>query len=264
MRAAVSDVRPAPERGTAPTPPRVTKPAGSTPPSASTARPASLAALAAGVSPSKTVGKVFFHNPASGTDQECSGSALSSRGGRLVITAGHCVYADNVVMQNWVFVPMYDNGKAPYGKFPAATYRTFDTWRTNTDRERDVAMVTTTTNESGQLLVPTVGGNGLAWNQSFSISATILGYPGAAPYDGTTQESCQGTSRQDDNPGEVIEMQCPLNGGSSGGPWLSGYDNATGMGRVNGVMSTRDVLGFAQSSYFDDQVKSLMDLADND
>jgi hypothetical protein len=33
-------------------------------------------------------------------------------------------------------------------------------------------------------------------------------------------------------------MACPLTRGVSGGPWLTGYDSATGLGNINGTSST--------------------------
>ena len=46
--------------------------------------------------------------------------------------------------------------------------------------------------------------------------------------------------------------RCPLNHGSSGGPWLVDYDDS-GLGYINGVMSY-GFLGSVGSSYFDSTV----------
>jgi V8-like Glu-specific endopeptidase len=218
------------------------------------------------VNASSTVGRVFFHDPSDGLDHSCSGSALNSASKRLVITAGHCVHggAGRSYMQNWVFVPRYNNGARPFGTFSARTFRTFNEWTGSGSRDHDIAMVTTWNNERNQTLVNTVGGNGLSWNYPRDVFLTILGYPADPPYDGTWQQYCQGTTRRVGLFDGRIEMQCGFTGGSSGGPWLRAYDNASGLGNVDGVMSTLASNGWNRSSYFDDKVKSMLDATVND
>jgi V8-like Glu-specific endopeptidase len=250
------------------------KPAGSTSPSApapGTTTPAralagSELAVSAAVNASATVGRVFFHDPSDGRDHSCSGSALNSNSKRLVITAGHCVHGGSgrAYMQNWVFVPLYDHGARPFGTFSARTFRTFNAWTGSSSRDHDIAMVTTWNNERNQVLINTVGGNGLSWNYSRSIFLTILAYPADPPYDGTWQQYCQGTTRRVSLFDGRIELRCGFTGGSSGGPWLRAYNNATGLGNVNGIMSTLTTTGWNRSSYFDDKVKSMLDATAND
>lgn len=48
-------------------------------------------------------------------------------------------------------------------------------------------------------------------------------------------------------------------GGSSGGPWLRAYNDSSGLGYVNGTMSTLTTTGWNRSSYFDSKVKSMFD-----
>lgn len=107
---------------------------------------------------SKVNGKVFFTNASDGRNYMCSGSALNSSSKRLVITAGHCVHGgkDGTWHKNWVFIPDYHHGQRPYGTFQAKTFRTFNAWMEHGEGrlgfERDVAFVTTCTNESGKKL----------------------------------------------------------------------------------------------------------------
>lgn len=217
------------------------------------------------VNASATVGRVFFYNPVDKKNHSCSGSALNSTSKRLVITAGHCVYAGGQFMQNWVFVPYYNNGNRPYGTFAARTYRTFDAWRNSASKQHDIAMVTTWTNEQGYLLVNRVGGNGLAWNWSKSIYLTILAYPADPPYDGTWQQYCRGTTQQVSSTDGRIQLKCAFTGGSSGGPWFKDYSDTTTLGYVDGVMSTlQKSTGWNRSSYFDTKVKTMFDATVND
>jgi V8-like Glu-specific endopeptidase len=219
------------------------------------------------VSASATVGRAFFHNPATGYDYSCSASALNSGSKELVLTAGHCVHGGQggQWMTNWVFVPEYDYGYQPYGQFSAKYLTTFNAWISSSDHTRDVGMVTVWPNNN-RALVNTVGGNGLAWNFSYDQAITILGYPAAAPYDGGWQQYCQGTT---DRVGwwpflqNRIEMQCGFTGGSSGSPWLMQYNNSTGLGYANGAMSTLSSGGWNAASYFDDGVHNMFTLVAN-
>jgi V8-like Glu-specific endopeptidase len=214
------------------------------------------AKLAASITESAVVGKVFFHKP-SGGDWVCSASALNSPSKQLVITAGHCVHegAGGTWVTNWTFAPRYRSGSRPFGTFAAKQFRTFNTWISSSDLSRDVGMVTTWP-LNGNKLVDVVGGNGLNWNWPKNVAITILGYPQNAN-NGEIQQWCQGTTS--DGGGGTIAIGCNFNGGSSGGPWMMSFDNNTGRGQTDGVMSTLDTAGVNRASYFDDAVKAMFD-----
>ncbi|SDQ40859.1 trypsin-like serine peptidase [Thermostaphylospora chromogena] len=92
----------------------------------------------------RTIGKVFFET-AKGDLSWCSATSIHSNHRNLVATAGHCVYdtqANGDVMKNWVFVPGYYQGKAPWGIYvgkQAFTHYDFDVYE---DFDRDYAFVT--------------------------------------------------------------------------------------------------------------------------
>jgi hypothetical protein len=92
----------------------------------------------------KTIGKVFFLN-SKGEKKWCSATSIQSKYRNLVVTAGHCVYdvdGNKDVMDKWVFVPAYYQGKAPYGIYvgkQAFTHYDFDVYE---DYDRDYAFVT--------------------------------------------------------------------------------------------------------------------------
>jgi V8-like Glu-specific endopeptidase len=235
---------------------------GSTPPAAAIASAANALAdeglqLTAAITESAVVGKVFFHNPSDGLDYTASAGALNSPSKQLVITAGHCVHGGSggTWMTNWVFVPRYRSGARPFGTFSAKQFRTFDAWINNSDLGRDVAMVTTFP-LNGNKLVDVIGGNGLNWNWPRNVDITTLAYPSNFN-SGEIQQWCQGATS--DGGGYTIKIRCNFGGGASGGPWLMSFDNATGRGQVDGVMSTVDSAGFNRSSYFDDAVKAMFD-----
>ncbi|MEO3870336.1 hypothetical protein ABGB18_16105 [Nonomuraea sp. B12E4] len=92
----------------------------------------------------KTIGKVFFVN-SKGEKKWCSATSIQSTHRNLVSTAGHCVYdteAGKDVMDKWVFVPGYYQGRAPWGiyvGYQAFTHYDFDVYE---DFDRDYAFVT--------------------------------------------------------------------------------------------------------------------------
>ncbi|HEX5541574.1 MAG TPA: hypothetical protein VFX60_08420 [Micromonospora sp.] len=209
------------------------------------------------VNASPTVGKVFFYNPADGKNYVCSAGTVNSGSKLLVMSAGHCVHGGRggQWMQNWIFVPLYDYGYEPYGRWSAKYLTTFTAWINNSDLDRDVAFITMWPNSSGQRPVDVLGGNGISVNYSHQQYVTILAYPAAPPYDGGWQWACEGTTFR---PGiwpfqeNKIALRCGFTGGSSGSVWLRLYNGAYGY--VNGIMSTLSSDGTNKSSYFDTAV----------
>ncbi|SEM85897.1 trypsin-like serine peptidase [Nonomuraea pusilla] len=181
----------------------------------------------------KTIGKVFFVD-GSGKFRWCSATSIQSNYRNLVATAGHCVYdteSNKAVLDNWVFVPGYYQGKAPWGIYvgkQAFTHYDFDAYE---DYDRDYAFVTVyngiqfngvkqvdrkdferftgpkrswggryyilLSKDAGRL-GDNVGGQGFAWNQPTGKPVRTFGYPaaphpdGSRPYSGVTPKYCYG------------------------------------------------------------------------
>ncbi|MFS1305388.1 trypsin-like serine peptidase, partial [Streptosporangium longisporum] len=92
----------------------------------------------------KTIGKVFFVDE-KGELKWCSATSIQGKYRNLVATAGHCVYddkADASVMDNWVFVPGYYQGKTPWGIYVGKTAYTHYDFANYEDYDRDYAFVT--------------------------------------------------------------------------------------------------------------------------
>ncbi|MCG5214262.1 trypsin-like serine peptidase, partial [Streptosporangium soli] len=90
------------------------------------------------------VGKVFFQT-SKGDLGFCTGTSIDAKYKNLVATAGHCVYdtaTNGDVMQNWVFVPGYHEGKAPRGVYVGKTAYTHYDFSNFEDFDRDYAFVT--------------------------------------------------------------------------------------------------------------------------
>ncbi|MFV2008434.1 MULTISPECIES: trypsin-like serine peptidase [unclassified Micromonospora] len=212
---------------------------------------------------SQAVGKVYFTTPTGGT-ASCSASTVASGKRRLVMTAGHCVHQGpgGQWYSNWQFVPRYRNGVRPYGTFVANSLNTRTAWITSGSFAEDMGIaIMNNGGIFGAKVVDTVGGHGLRWNYSYSVYVTALGYPSNLG-GGESQYYCQGTTW---NPGgQQIRMYCNMTYGSSGGPWLQEYNDSTGYGYINSVVSHGDNPGNGQfdGPYFDNDIKSLYDFAE--
>ena len=166
-----------------------------------------------------TVGKVFFTQ--GGVDYVCSGNAVASGNGSTVATAGHCVNDGGTWATNWVFVPGYDHGAAPYGTWAATDLVSTDQWVGQEDISYDVAFAKVAPDSGSGTLESVVGTTGIAFNQSRGLHYTAYGYPAAQPFDGQSLESCSGTASEDTLGGTLSQgIDCDMTGGSSGGPWF--------------------------------------------
>ncbi|SDI02894.1 hypothetical protein SAMN05421505_13115 [Sinosporangium album] len=88
-----------------------------------------------------TVGKVFFE--VNGKPYWCSASAVQSKYKNLIATAGHCVYRTelNKTVDNFVFIPGYHQGKAPFGIYVGAKMHTHYDFDVYEDYDKDYAFV---------------------------------------------------------------------------------------------------------------------------
>ncbi len=207
-----------------------------------------------------TSGRVFF--TFQGRTASCSGNAVTSQNASTVITAGHCVKYQGSWHTNWVFVPAYDNGEAPYGQWTATSTLTTPQWEASEDINYDVgAAVVAPLN--GQRLTSVVGAQGLEFNGGYNKRMYAFGFPAADPYDGSELIHCSGNSSRDFLFSQDHSLGCDMTGGSSGGPWFTGFDEATGTGLQVSVNS----FGYTFlpnrmfGPYFGNEAKALYDRA---
>ncbi len=171
-----------------------------------------------------------------------------------------------------------DTSSMPTGllMFPGGTARVFTDWLEKGgsagEEANDVGFLSVNTSvlpDSLKNLVAIYGGHGFGHSNLGSFDATIFGYP-KNPGDNMVPQSC----------GATVSTVYPLGIGdtlkaegcsfvnarrSSGGPWLQLYDASTGVGWVNSVTSTSDVI--AQQLYgprFNDRVYKLYTDSNND
>lgn len=209
---------------------------------------------------SNTNGKIFFVDPRNNGRYVCSGSALNSGSKRLVVTAGHCAVVgggNGQVMLNWIFVPGYQRGSEPRGRFSAYWFHYSTGWSVRNDWQRDFAFVVTYNNGSGQRVVDAAGGHGFRVNGSYSRYVHIAGYPGNRD-SGEVQWYCWGTTDRWPS-ANAYRLGCDFGGGASGGPWLENYQS-NGLGYV--ISATQGILDAKNSGpYYDSHVLDVYNAA---
>ncbi|KUL39678.1 trypsin-like serine peptidase [Streptomyces regalis] len=181
-----------------------------------------------------TAGRVFFSYQ--GRTASCSGNAVTSANKSTVITAGHCVKLEGAWHTNWVFVPGYHDGQAPYGRWTASKTLSTPQWTASEDINYDVGAAVVAPLD-GKLLTDVVGGQGLAFNTGYNLRMYSFGFPAAAPYDGEKFIYCSGTTDRDFLLSNDHGMNCNMTGGSSGGPWFTQFNESTGTGLLSSVNS---------------------------
>ena len=193
----------------------------------------------AGGAVARTTGKVFFS--LGRHDYVCSASTVAGGNSDVVVTAGHCVKdGTGAWAGNWTFVPGYAGGNAPYGSYTARRFYVASQWSTQADNNYDVAFVTVNpavVDGARTAVVREVGGQGIEFGSQPAREA-VFGYPADPPYNGQRLAYCSG--RVSPDPFGVTTdtgLRCAMTAGSSGGPWLSGFDPAAGTGIISSVSS---------------------------
>lgn len=208
----------------------------------------------------KTSGRVFF--TFGDRTASCSGDSITGANGSTVITAGHCVKYQGTWHTNWIFVPGYENGNAPYGQWPATKTFATDQWAASEDMNMDVGLAVVAP-LNGHKLSQVVGAQGILFNGGYNKKMYSFGFPAAAPYDGTKLVYCSGNTSKDFLLTKDHGLGCNMTGGSSGGPWFQDFDESTGLGTQVSVNS----FGYTFlpnrmfGPYFGDEAKAAYDRA---
>jgi V8-like Glu-specific endopeptidase len=198
------------------------------------------ATLATATDPVAHIGKVFF--TLGGANYVCSGNVVASTNRSTVATAGHCLnQGAGAFATNFVFVPQYQDGVAPYGEWSASEYFTPTQWSAGGDISYDTGFAVMDPRiGDGALVEDVVGGSGTLFNAARGPQYTSYGYPAAAPFNGARLWSCTGTATNDKtNPQFASQgIPCDMTGGSSGGPWFIGSG-------ANGLQNSINSYGYS-------------------
>jgi V8-like Glu-specific endopeptidase len=205
------------------------------------------------------VGALFEHD-ASGA-HFCTASVVASPGEDLLITAAHCIsngdgsgYKDDIV-----FIPDYDDGATPYGIWTPARLLVAPQWAHSADPDYDVGFIVLRPHD-GQHIQQLLGANRLGHDTRYQYLVRVTGYPSSA---GAPISCVNWTSRQS---ATQLEFDCGgYTGGTSGSPWVTGWDPRTRTGTIVGVIGGYqqggDTPSVSYSPYFGSSVQQLYQLA---
>jgi hypothetical protein len=204
---------------------------------------------------SNSSGKVLF--ALGSTYYVCSANVVNDNntGGRsLIVTAGHCAYdeTNGGYATNWVFIPDYDAAPAPlstsntsycastkYGCWSAFAlvnntgFTSAGSFNQQATTHDFAFAVVGAGGKSGTAeLDQTVPTQAIAYNTNAVGQQTYnFGYPAAGRYHGNDLVYCAGKPTTDAlNNNLTYGLGCNMTGGSSGGPWLTGFNTTTGTG----------------------------------
>ncbi|MFF4599144.1 trypsin-like serine peptidase [Amycolatopsis sp. NPDC001319] len=189
----------------------------------------------------------------SGGKHFCSASVVHSPAGDLVLTAAHCLGGGT---EGLTFEPGYHDGVAPYGSWTVTAAAVPAGWTASADQDLDFAFLTVTRPGTAASLESLTGANRLGVDRGFTNPITLTGYPDTAD----APVVCANTTTQSDTYQQRVE--CPgFSDGTSGGPWVTAADPATGLGTVVGVIGGYEQGGDAPdvsySAYFDGDMQRL-------
>ncbi|MFI9246846.1 trypsin-like serine peptidase [Streptomyces sp. NPDC053086] len=184
----------------------------------------------------------------------CTASVVHSPQADLLVTAAHCVDADN---GDLVFAPGYRDGRAPYGMWKVTRRFLPDGWVEGQDEDSDIAFAVVA-DRGGRRLEEVVGANRLATGTATGATAvTVTGYPDSRD----TPITC--TNRPARESGTQQRIACPeFTSGTSGSPWVNGDSHVVGIlgghekGGATADISYSVVLGRAAAELYRDATEN--------
>jgi hypothetical protein len=215
-----------------------------------------------GVYPYRTVGKLFFRPFGSTGTASCTASSI---GNYAIWTAGHCVSDGNGHWHsNWVFVPAYRSGVAPFGQWTGSVAWAMTSWHNSGNHSRDSGGVVLRPLNSLKISQK-VGWLGFSWNQNPTlVHWHSFGYP-ANIASAQRQIICAGGLAERDTAMAAptpVGIGCDMTFGASGGPLIKNFSGVGGSSNfLNGNVSYlyTNKPGELFSPYFDNLSKTLKD-----
>ena len=161
----------------------------------------------------------------------CTASVVSSPTGNIIVTAAHCVSGTGTGL---LFAPGYDDGGAPYGTWVVQRAYLAPNWITHQDPAADFAFLVVTpsaTNRTRASVQSVVGANTLGSAPIAGQRVTVAGY--TIGHDDLPVVCTATVYRTQGYP----SFDCPgYADGTSGSPWLSHYNAATGTGTITALI----------------------------
>jgi V8-like Glu-specific endopeptidase len=205
------------------------------------------------------VGALFEHD-ASGA-HFCTASVVDSPGQDLLITAAHCIsngdgsgYKSDIV-----FIPDYNDGATPYGIWTPARLLVAPQWANSANPAYDVGFIVLQPHD-GENIEQILGANQFGSDTGYQYRVRVTGYPSSA---GTPITCVNWTSMES---ATQLEFDCDgYTGGTSGSPWVTGFDPRTHTGTIVGVIGGYqeggDTPSVSYSPYFGSGIYQLYEQA---
>ena len=170
--------------------------------------------------PYRTVGRLYLQTPDGAF--ACSAAVVAPR---LVLTAAHCVHSGSPspgFYTNFLFVPAYRDGKAPFGSWTVRSVHVPADWARKGASPHPTDYALLEMNDlKGRRLGDVVGWLGVQTRSLYPNHVHMLGYPRS--YDGG-ERMHQVTSQSFDlSAKNTVLYGSDLTRGSSGGPWIQNF-----------------------------------------
>jgi hypothetical protein len=174
-----------------------------------------------------------------GTGYVCSASVVRPH---LILTARHCVSDGVNNFGNWLFFPAYHAGAnvllSPGGGGGGWPARNIITWSGSGIGQYDIAFIQMFDDDGqgcggsggGMPIESYTGTLGIAWAGNGPNEPVqhyySTGYPHAAPFTGNWMVQSEASTAGFDfrNVQDTVRIGSDQTGGSSGGPWIAGFD----------------------------------------
>lgn len=208
--------------------------------------------------PYSAVGILFFTIPGSG-DFSCTAATINQR---IIVTAGHCVHSGANGLAgyytNFLFIPAYRDGMAPFQTWSGTFALTTDAWATSgglVPNAADYAMIEVSDkviNGSTMRLGNVTGAIGWLTSAIMPNHVHILGYPFNFDSSQKMHQVMAQTARVvEPNNAEIGSDMGP---GSSGGPWVQNF-GPNSVGQPGGYSPYRNlIVGITSYGYTDSSI----------
>jgi V8-like Glu-specific endopeptidase len=184
----------------------------------------------------------------------CTAAVVNSTAGDLVVTAAHCVDPNGLV-GNIAYVPEYHNGKSPYGAWAVRTITVAAGWQQSHDPDLDFAFLAVGAAGDAKIQART-GGLKVGYTRWYRETIEVVGY------NDTAAEPVRCLTKSFKFRTGQMEFYCHgFWAGTSGAPWIIGYNAKTGGGTVFGVIGGYEEGGdyewASYSAYFGTALRNL-------
>ena len=205
------------------------------------------------------VGALFTHD-ANG-NHFCTASVVASPGHDLLMTAAHCINGGKGggYKTDIVFIPDYQDGTTPFGVWTPRKLFVAPQWASSSDPDFDVGFVVLQPLD-GKNIQEVLGANQIGFDAGFDHIVRVTGYPSSANAPVTCMnQTSQQSARQ-------VRFECGgFFAGTSGSPWVTGFDPRTRTGTIVGVIGGYqeggDTDAISYSAYLNGDIRQLYDQA---